>query len=189
MLSIGQNLHPFTGNGDVSIWVKNSQVGWKSWNKLIIWYFVRRFMVLERDLYIFRFGCFMQTQRGIFHLCQLEENRSLVYLQSFKMKSLHTNNHKDNESCAFHWWLRITWNVPRAGYQWNVLFGISSALLSVVYQTLTGTLLPCLFWFFLLLLFYRSHLVSLGETMRSRMNAFWKAKLSEFQFILDALRK
>ena len=28
MSSISQNLQPFTGNGDVSIWVKNSRVGW-----------------------------------------------------------------------------------------------------------------------------------------------------------------
>ena len=30
MPSIDQNLQPFTGNGDVSIWVKNSRVGQKS---------------------------------------------------------------------------------------------------------------------------------------------------------------
>ena len=29
-LSIGQNWQPFTGNGDISIWVKNFQVGQKS---------------------------------------------------------------------------------------------------------------------------------------------------------------
>ena len=31
--SIGQNLQPFTGNIDISIWVKNSQVGRKTTNK------------------------------------------------------------------------------------------------------------------------------------------------------------
>ena len=30
---IGQNLQPFTGNGDVSIWVKNSRVGRETPNK------------------------------------------------------------------------------------------------------------------------------------------------------------
>ena len=29
------NLQPFTGNGDVSIWVKNSRVGRYTWNKQI----------------------------------------------------------------------------------------------------------------------------------------------------------
>ena len=31
MNAIGQNLQPFTGNGDVSIWVKHSQVGSYQW--------------------------------------------------------------------------------------------------------------------------------------------------------------
>ena len=30
---IGQNLQPFTGNGNASIWVKNSRVGRKTPNK------------------------------------------------------------------------------------------------------------------------------------------------------------
>ena len=46
---------------------------------------------------------YADIQKGIFDLCPLKENRSLVYLQSFKMTSLQTNNRKDNESCAFHW--------------------------------------------------------------------------------------
>ena len=33
VLNIGQNLQTFTCNGDVSIWVKNSWVGWKITNK------------------------------------------------------------------------------------------------------------------------------------------------------------
>ena len=33
MPSTGQNLQPFTGHGDVSIWVKNSRVGRKATNK------------------------------------------------------------------------------------------------------------------------------------------------------------
>ena len=32
-MRIAQNLKPFTGNGDVSKWVKNSRVGWKTPNK------------------------------------------------------------------------------------------------------------------------------------------------------------
>ena len=35
MPSIGQNLQPFIGNGDVSVWVKNSPVGRKNTNKQI----------------------------------------------------------------------------------------------------------------------------------------------------------
>ena len=33
MPSIGKNLQPFTGNGDISIWVNNSRVGRKTTNK------------------------------------------------------------------------------------------------------------------------------------------------------------
>ena len=37
MPSVGQNLHPFIGNVNVSIWVKNSRVGWKlQTNKICI---------------------------------------------------------------------------------------------------------------------------------------------------------
>lgn len=34
--SIGQNLKPLSGNGDVLIWVKNSHVGVKTTNKQLI---------------------------------------------------------------------------------------------------------------------------------------------------------
>ena len=35
--SIGQNLQPFTDNGDVSIWVKNARVEWLIQNKRTMW--------------------------------------------------------------------------------------------------------------------------------------------------------
>ena len=37
MPSIGHNLQPFTDNGDVSIWVRNSRVGGKTLNKHNVW--------------------------------------------------------------------------------------------------------------------------------------------------------
>ena len=36
VLNIGQNLQPITGSGDISIWVKNSQVGRKTTHKQTI---------------------------------------------------------------------------------------------------------------------------------------------------------
>ena len=90
MSSIGQNLQPFTGNGDVFKWDKNCQVGWKTPNKQTNT-FMRNYLV--------------KLLLEITFFCQC--NKCCVEMCVFKLSFTHAG--QKNMGKNKQWYIKIFW--------------------------------------------------------------------------------